>query len=185
MKYSIISTPRIDFLLIDHPNESNLDEFVSILEDNDVNYIIRISKNHYDFPIIHNKPIIIKDLFFDDGSHPPDIIINEFNKFVAECKLAYKRPMIAVHCASSYGRAPCLIALEIINTKMFTDRYDVVKYIRDSRNSCFNTKQVGWILGYSVPSVPSFAHHIVQFYSKLIQFKDNSYNFINEKFNLF
>lgn len=154
MKYSIIITKRIEFILIDSPNDTNIEEFNEILHNYPVNYIVRITNDKYKLDE-KNSNIIIKDLYFEDGEFPPEHILDEFEEFLTECKKKYKYPVVAIHCKSSYGRAPCLIASEMMHTGMFSNKYQVVEYIRDRRPGCFNTKQLHWVLTYTRANKPN------------------------------
>lgn len=150
IKHSLIHTTFVDFLLIDRPNKDNILEFNKILVKNNVNYIISIL-DELEAEGEIGVCEMFKQLRFADGSPPPTSIIDEFNKFISACKSLHDRPAIAIYCRSSYGRAPCLIALEMINTNILSDRMDIITYIRDNRKGCFNTKQIGWILTYKLP----------------------------------
>ena len=114
MNYSIIMTKNVEFILTDNPSHNML-EFNNFCRLRSVNYIIRISKDKYNI----DNNIIVKDLFFNDGDYPPDSVINEFNNFIEECKNKFVRPVIVIHCTAGLGRAPCLIALEMINDKVY------------------------------------------------------------------
>lgn len=145
MDYHCLQVKNVKFIMTQQPNTSNMVEFENMLEKCDVNYIIHINKN---IPIISNPDIIIKNLYFKDGDYPPDHIIKEFNQFMIECKQKFEKPVVVIYCIAGLGRSPCLIALEMINTRLFKDRFLLVEYIRGIKRGCFNQRQLRWVLDY-------------------------------------
>lgn len=154
MKAVIIETTQIQFIMTECPILQQIPEFISLLKHYNVNYLLRINKDSYDTNLILQEipNLIIKDLYFPDGEFPTTDIINEYIEFIIECKKENLHPIVAIHCVASLGRSPCIIALEMINQKMFNNnRFTIIDYIRNKKKGCFNTKQLKWVLEYIPP----------------------------------
>jgi protein-tyrosine phosphatase len=95
--------------------------------------------------------LIVKELYFKDGEYPTNEIINEYSAFIIECKKKFTRPIIAIHCVSSLGRAPCIIALQMIQEGN-KDRFYIIEYIRSNIRGAFNIKQLNWVLDFKLKS---------------------------------
>lgn len=154
MKPVIIDTAQIQFIMTECPTLQQIHEFILLLKYYNVNYLLRINKDSYDTDLILQEipNLIIKNLYFPDGEFPTNDIINEYITFRKECLTENLHPIVAIHCVASLGRSPCIIALEMINQKMFNnDRFAIIDYIRNKRKGCFNTKQLKWVLEYIPP----------------------------------
>jgi protein tyrosine phosphatase type 4A len=151
MKSVIIDTAQIQFIMTECPTLQQIHDFILLLKYHNVNYLLRINKDLYDTNLILQEipNLIIKNLYFPDGEFPNIDVINEYIEFKKECCIY---PIIAIHCVASLGRSPCIIALEMINQKMFNDdRFAIIDYIRNKRKGAFNNKQLKWILEYKPP----------------------------------
>jgi protein tyrosine phosphatase type 4A len=147
-----IKTKEINFIMTECPTEKNINIFIDILKTNNVTYLIRIINDLYDTTFLHKEipNLVVKNLYFTDGDYPPIEIINEYNLFINDLikKDNGIKPCIAIHCVSSLGRAPCIIALQLINEKIFNERHLIIEFIRNKRRGAFNTKQLKWVLDY-------------------------------------
>jgi protein tyrosine phosphatase type 4A len=100
----------------------------------------------------------MQDLVFDDGSAPPDQIIDRwldicekrFKKKQAakdaqgnELNIMYSDPAIAVHCVAGLGRAPVLVAIALIEEGV--EPLKAVNLIRDKRRGAINQKQLKYL----------------------------------------
>ena len=154
MKPVIIDTAQIQFIMTECPTLQQIHEFILLLKYYNVNYLLRINKDSYDTNLILQEipNLIIKNLYFPDGEFPSTNIINEYIEFRKECCALEKQeiPIVAIHCVASLGRAPCIIALEMILYDNL-NRFTIIDCIRNKKKVCFNTKQLKWILEYIPP----------------------------------
>lgn len=82
---------------------------------------------------------------FKDGGFPNYDLIE---KFLFKCNSIFKtKKKIAVFCKSGMGRAPTMVALQMIKNKM--ENEEVIEYIREKRKGCFNNFQVQGIIEYN------------------------------------
>jgi len=66
--------------------------------------VVRLNTKTYDRQRFLNRGINHTDLFFPDGSIPPDSILEKF------VMLTEREPgVVAVHCKAGLGRTGCLI----------------------------------------------------------------------------
>ncbi len=73
--------------------------------------VIRLNEPKYDKNYFTKNNIAHDDLFFVDGSTPPDEIVNDFFK-VTDAHFAVENPgAIAIHCKAGLGRTGTLIGL--------------------------------------------------------------------------
>lgn len=73
--------------------------------------VIRLNEAKYDKKYFIENGIAHNDLFFIDGSTPPDNIVDEFFKMTTE-HFGQKDPgAIAIHCKAGLGRTGTLIGL--------------------------------------------------------------------------
>ena len=174
MNSVIIKTQRIDFVMVKCPLENEMLDFINILKLHSINILIRINKDLYNVNLIKKEipNIIVKDLYFPDGSYPPDNIINEYklfiNDYIKQQEQNISKPNILIHCIASLGRSPCIIALEMILTEKKLSRFDIVSYIRNIKKGCFNQKQLNWIFDYKIPNNSNFFNKL-KLYCHLMQ----------------
>lgn len=82
------------------------DDYVPIFKKLGVNMVVRLNKPQYDKQKFVKAGIKHLDLYFLDGSTPPDDIVDKFLDAVEKEKGA-----IAIHCKAGLGRTGSLIAL--------------------------------------------------------------------------
>jgi len=95
---------------------------------------------------------------FDDGSHPPASVVDEWSQLCdtvigANSKCTEKvddlgtgRTAIAIHCVAGLGRAPVMVALMYIEAGM--PSIDAVALLKDRRKGSLNNKQVNFLRNY-------------------------------------
>jgi cell division cycle 14 len=89
-----------------HPNK-----YVEIFKKFGVKRVIRLNEQKYDKSYFTDKGIQHNDLFFIDGSTPPDEIVTGFME-ICDKHFANADPgAIAIHCKAGLGRTGTLIGL--------------------------------------------------------------------------
>ena len=92
-----------------------------------VTLVVRLNKPQYDKKKFTKNGIKHLDLYFLDGSTPPDHIVDQFLQAAEQEKGA-----IAVHCKAGLGRTGSLIALYIMKHTGFPPA-DFTGWIRIAR----------------------------------------------------
>ena len=89
-----------------HPSK-----YVDIFKKFDIKRVIRLNEEKYDKRFFTEKEIAHDDLFFIDGSTPPENIVESFMKV---CDDHFAQPdsgAISIHCKAGLGRTGTLIGL--------------------------------------------------------------------------
>lgn len=76
-----------------------------------VDKVIRLNEEKYDKRFFTDKGISHNDLFFVDGSTPPDNIVQDFLKVVEDHFDKPGTKGIAIHCKAGLGRTGTLIGM--------------------------------------------------------------------------
>lgn len=82
------------------------DDYVPIFKNMGVNLVVRLNKPQYDKTKFTKGGVKHLDLYFLDGSTPPDDIVDKFLEAVEK-----EKGGIAIHCKAGLGRTGSLIAL--------------------------------------------------------------------------
>ena len=89
-----------------HPNK-----YVEIFKRFDVKRVIRLNDEKYDKKHFIQNGIAHNDLFFIDGSTPPDNIVQDFMTVCDQHFAKADCGAIAIHCKAGLGRTGTLIGL--------------------------------------------------------------------------
>ncbi|XP_006901117.1 PREDICTED: protein tyrosine phosphatase type IVA 1-like isoform X1 [Elephantulus edwardii] len=88
----------------------------------------------------------IEDWPFDDGTPPPNHIVDDWLSLVKIKFCEEPSCCIAVHCVAGLGRAPVLVALALLEGRMKYE--DAVQYIRQKQRGAFNSNQLLYLEKY-------------------------------------
>ena len=89
-----------------HPNK-----YIEIFNKFNVTRVIRLNEEKYNKKYFTDKNIDHNDLFFIDGSTPPDSIVADFMKVADDHFAQPNSGAIAIHCKAGLGRTGTLIGL--------------------------------------------------------------------------
>eukprot|EP01138_Halocafeteria_seosinensis_P012758 gb/GECG01013034.1/.p1 GENE.gb/GECG01013034.1/~~gb/GECG01013034.1/.p1 ORF type:complete len:181 (+),score=22.00 gb/GECG01013034.1/:1-543(+) len=155
---SFIEFKNLRFLIIDAPTDANVEAYLSEFKKHHVTDLVRACESHYSAERVQKSGVQVHDLVFDDGSAPPDHIIDtwldicekRFKKKQAakdsqgnELGVMYSDPAVAVHCVAGLGRAPVLVAIALIEEGV--EPLKAVNLIRDKRRGAINQKQLKYL----------------------------------------
>jgi len=134
------------FLITDCPNDTNMGTYVEELQKHSVNDVVRVCEPTYKVDQLANSGITVTDLVFDDGTAPPNQVVEEWLGLLRTRYSAAPGCTIAVHCVAGLGRAPVLVAIALMEQGL---RYeDAVELIRKKRRGAINAKQLSYLEKY-------------------------------------
>ncbi|XP_006810645.1 protein tyrosine phosphatase type IVA 2-like, partial [Neolamprologus brichardi] len=90
--------------------------------------------------------LLFQDWPFDDGSAPPDQVVDDWLSLLQTKFRDEPGSCVAVHCVAGLGRAPVLVALALIECGM--EYEDAVHLIRQKRRGALNAKQLHYLENY-------------------------------------
>jgi len=91
-------------------------KYVELFKRIGVTRVIRLNEAKYDRQYFLNAGIEHNDLFFIDGSCPPDHIVDEFMDIVDKHFSDKNAGAIGIHCKAGLGRTGTLIGLWAMKT---------------------------------------------------------------------
>lgn len=134
------------FLITDRPSDLTINSYIQELKKHNVTAVVRVCEPSYKVDELQAKGIDVFDLAYDDGTFPPNEIMDEWFKILKKQFHANPDACVAVHCIAGLGRAPVMVALALIELGL---RYeDAVELIREKRRGAINAKQLGFLEKY-------------------------------------
>ncbi|CAF99049.1 unnamed protein product, partial [Tetraodon nigroviridis] len=146
------------FLITHNPTNAQLGKFIEDLKAFGVNTLVRVCAATYDKTPVEQEGIQVLDWPFDDGSAPPDQVVDDWLNLLQMKFRDEPGSCVAVHCVAGLGRfvppgvrgscqgAPVLVALALIECGM--EYEDAVHFIRQKRRGAFNSKQLLYLENY-------------------------------------
>lgn len=137
---------NMKFLIMDRPTDANMDRFIEELKKRGAKDVVRVCEPTYRTDKLDEEGIRVLDWQFDDGSPPPNKIVEEWFNLL---KTRFKEEpgcCVAVHCVAGLGRAPVLVALALIEAGLKYE--DAVELIRQKRRGAINAKQLSFLEHY-------------------------------------
>ena len=91
--------------------------------------VVRVCEPSYKIEELSSQGIQVKDLAFEDGTPPPQNVVDEWFETLKQNYQDNPEACVAVHCVAGLGRAPVLVALALIELGL---KYEAaVKLIRE------------------------------------------------------
>ncbi|CAN9502534.1 unnamed protein product [Ophioblennius macclurei] len=141
-----ISYDCLRFLITHNPTNAQLGRFIEDLKAFGVNTLVRVCAATYDKAPVEQEGIHVLDWPFDDGSAPPDQVVDDWLNLLQTKFRDEPGSCVAVHCVAGLGRAPVLVALALIECGM--EYEDAVHLIRQKRRGALNAKQLQYLENY-------------------------------------
>lgn len=141
-----ISYDCLRFLITHNPTNIQLGKFIEDLKSFGVNTLVRVCEATYDKAPVEQEGIQVLDWPFDDGSAPPEQVVDDWLHLLQTKFRDEPGSCVAVHCVAGLGRAPVLVALALIECGM--EYEDAVHFIRQKRRGAFNAKQLLYLESY-------------------------------------
>uniref|UniRef100_A0A5K3FE27 Protein tyrosine phosphatase type IVA 3 n=1 Tax=Mesocestoides corti TaxID=53468 RepID=A0A5K3FE27_MESCO len=148
------------FVIMDSPTADTAQNFAKECSRLRVSDIIRVCEDKYPVEPFENLGISVHHWEFDDGSLPPDDILEKWFELLRLRFYGPKRTPagdgngddnslpgpVAVHCLAGYGRAPVLVAVALLELGMTNQ--NAIELIRSKRKGAFNDRQVDYLRNY-------------------------------------
>ncbi|XP_037957899.1 protein tyrosine phosphatase type IVA 1 isoform X2 [Teleopsis dalmanni] len=143
---ALIEFKGMKFLITDRPSDVTIHHYILELKKNNVNTVVRVCEPSYNTEELETQGIIVKDLAFEDGTFPPQQVVDEWFEILKQKYQQNPEACVAVHCVAGLGRAPVLVALALIELGL---KYEAaVEMIRDKRRGAINAKQLSYLERY-------------------------------------
>lgn len=145
---STLERGELKFLMIDCPNNTNLDIYLKEFKTHNVTHLVRACESTYDKKRVEAAGVAVFDMPFDDGGNPPAGVIDSW---LAVCSQAFggkgkSGGRVAIHCVAGLGRTAALVAIALIEDGM--EPLDAVTLIRARRRGAINAKQLQYLQAY-------------------------------------
>jgi len=140
-----VETKSQRFLIMDAPTDSNLPKYLELLKKKNVTHLVRACEPTYNTEHLISAGIKVTEMPFKDGDPPPDDVIDKWLELVDQ-EMKSKDSTVAVHCVAGLGRAPCLVAIAMVEDGM--EPYQAIQFIRKRRRGAINAKQLKFLESY-------------------------------------
>lgn len=145
-----IEFKNMKFLITDRPTDSTIQNYIQELKRHNVKDVVRVCEPTYKVSELKNEGINVTDLAFEDGTSPPQEIVELWFDLLKSRFTENPGSCVAVHCVAGLGRAPVLVALALIELGMKYE--DAVDFIRMKRRGAINAKQLAYLEKYKPKS---------------------------------
>lgn len=130
------------------PTDANLPAYLAEFQSHNVTDVVRACEGCYAIERLTAAGIEVVELPFEDGSPPPDHVIDAWldlvnARFTRKERNADGAGTIAVHCVAGLGRAPVLVAIALIERG--AEPLEAVELIRSKRRGAINQKQLAYL----------------------------------------
>ena len=115
------------------------DDYVSYFKKRNVSLVVRLNKKYYDAKRFTQHGINHMELYFLDGSNPPEHILSRFIQACEETPGA-----VAVHCKAGLGRTGCCIGCHIMKHHKWTAE-ELMGWLRIVRPGSIIGPQQNWL----------------------------------------
>jgi len=143
---ALVEYKGMKFLITDRPSDSNIQNFITELKKNNVNIVVRVCEPSYKTDELESQGIAVRDLAYDDGTPPPQHIVDEWLELLRQNYQQNPEGCIAVHCVAGLGRAPVLVSVALVELGL---KYEAaVEMIREKRRGAINARQLQYLEKY-------------------------------------
>jgi len=134
------------FLITDRPSDQTIHTYIQELKKHKATALVRVCQPSYKVEELHNEGIEVFDLSYPDGTYPPNEIIDGWFKILKKQFHDNPDACVAVHCIAGLGRAPCMVAIALIELGLKYE--EAVELIREKRRGAINAKQLAFLEKY-------------------------------------
>ncbi|XP_022915161.1 PRL-1 phosphatase [Onthophagus taurus] len=134
------------FLITDRPSDQSIHTYIQELKRHNVSAVVRVCEPSYQIDELKNQGIVVYDLEYDDGTFPPNQVVEEWFKLIKKHFHDSPDAYVAVHCVAGLGRAPVMVALALIELGLKYE--EAVELIREKRRGAINAKQLAFLEKY-------------------------------------
>lgn len=116
------------------------------LKKNNVGTVVRVCEPSYQTEELESQGIAVRDLAYDDGTPPPQNIVDDWLEILRQNYQENPEACVAVHCVAGLGRAPVLVSVALIELGL---KYEAaVEMIREKRRGAINSRQLAYLEKY-------------------------------------
>ncbi|KAM8716446.1 hypothetical protein ACLKA7_003340 [Drosophila subpalustris] len=83
---ALIEYKGMKFLITDRPSDITINHYIMELKKNNVNTVVRVCEPSYNTDELEAQGITVKDLAFDDGTFPPQQVVDEWFEILKDKK---------------------------------------------------------------------------------------------------